>query len=94
MSGDYTDSAMSTEGERQMRRRAEAAERVVAELALLIVRHTSATGEHPVHVAELRNVLEPGSAPIYPEEPGYGATCSICAPDGDGHSTRFPRRRS
>lgn len=61
--------------------------RVTRDLAALVLRHISTTGEHPVSVAELRNVLAPGSAPIYPAEVGHGPTCSLCAPNGDGHSS-------
>jgi hypothetical protein len=61
------------------------------DLKELIGRHTSETGEHPVSVAELRNLYTPGSAPMYPAEPGWGATCSICYPEGDGVSSRFHR---
>ena len=68
--------------------------RIARELEAIIACHTSATGEHPVPVAELRNVLEPGSAPIYPAEPGYAATCALCAPEGDGHSFGQGRRQS
>jgi len=69
---------------------------LAAELRALIERHEAAavaqygpgTPGYAVAVAELRNILEPGSAPMYPAEPGFTATCSTCAPNGDGRSTR------
>jgi hypothetical protein len=76
-------------------------ERIERELRELIERHeTAAREQYPelpdvqgfqVAVAELRNILEPGSAPMFPEQPGWGATCSTCMPQGDG--VHFSRKR-
>jgi hypothetical protein len=68
-------------------------EEIVERLKALIDRHTGENGSSQVAVAELLNVIEPGSAPMYPEEPGWGATCSICAPDGDGLGSRYSKLR-
>lgn len=56
-----------------------------ARLKTLIENHQ---GKYILAPAEIQNVLEPGSAPMYPREAGYAATCSLCAPDGDGVSFR------
>lgn len=66
--------------------------RVRDELVALIDRHTQPDpqipgrmAEYQVAVAELRNILEPGSAPMYAEDwPAFTATCGICLPQGDG----------
>jgi len=51
----------------------------------LIERHTAnGRGEYVACMDELRNVLSPGSAPMYPATLGHAATCSTCMPDGDG----------
>lgn len=67
-------------------------ERIERELRELIERHETAACEQygpgtiGFHVAipELLNILEPGSAPMFPNEPGWGATCNTCMPEGDG----------
>lgn len=53
-----------------------------ARIQTLITNHTSATGEHPVPVADLHNVLEPGSRRMRPARSGYAADCGSCWPEG------------
>lgn len=66
-----------------MRDELERLRQVEQDARALIERHCSATGEHPVAVTELRNVVKPGSEPMLPGSFGWTPTCSICAPDGD-----------
>jgi|GEM_PF-6602889 len=53
------------------------------DLREILVRHCAA-GHTAVPVPELRNIVEPGSAPMLPEQGERPATCPICAPMGDG----------
>lgn len=60
------------------------ASRIVVALNQVVRRHTSPTGEYPVAVAELRNIINPGCAPMYPADQGHTATCELCCPKGNG----------
>lgn len=76
--------------------------RIEFELRELIARHEKAavetygpgTGGFHVAIAELRNVLEPGSAPMYPHDQGHTATCGTCMPNGDGVARWGQRKRT
>lgn len=68
--------------------------RIERELKALIDRHTHPDGTdrhgnqrtayYMVAVPELQNILNPGSAPMYPTDQGHAATCSTCCPKGNG----------
>lgn len=69
--------------------------RITRDLEALIARHQAPDGfgEYGVALAELRNVLKPGSARMFPGEFGHAPTCSVCLPEGDGGPTRAEQRK-
>lgn len=66
----------------------------------LIERHEEAAVEaygpgtqgFSVAIPELRNLLEPGSAPMFPGDSGHTPTCGVCMPNGDGVSSWRSKR--